>query len=398
MRVEKFLEKLKKLLPEGSFLVGGTVRDLLMGFEPADIDILVPLEPQEVANKIAAVFGGTLFGFKKDNLPVRDRVYSVVMPGGLRVDISSYEDLYEDLSHRDFTVNAMALSVDGKSLVDPFGGEEDLKLRRLRMVSENSLREDPLRLLRLARLGASLGFSPEGKTLRVVRKLSKLLPTAAGERIVLELLKGAGGNHFPRFVSLLRETSLDEVIFGNPVGGYVVPQLEKFEGFLKNYRGSRAFLGGYPEEVALRYAFLLERLPGREKFLKSLPFGEEFSSFIKGLWGALRELREKSFETVSEKASFLERYGNYLDALRPLAAFEGLEEKLGKLREFYEKKFKPHKKPLLSGREVMEILNLKPSPEVGRVLKLLVKKQLEGKLTSKEEAVKFLKTLKERGQ
>ena len=180
-----------------SFAVGGCVRDMLLGRPIHDIDIATDATPEQVI----ALFPHTIpTGFAHGTVTVcleseqfevttfrSESAYS----DGRHPDAVRFEkDITADLSRRDFTVNAMALSLDG-ALLDPFGGQEDLQQRLLRCVGEPSRRfaEDSLRILRAVRFAAQLDFEIEAKTLQAMIDLRAGLKAVSAERLREELVK-----------------------------------------------------------------------------------------------------------------------------------------------------------------------------------------------------------------
>jgi poly(A) polymerase len=193
--------------------VGGAVRDLLSGRAPADLDFVVPGDPKRAAEAIATELGGSPFAIDEDR-----RQYRVVLESGPvhDIDVGSYgEDIEADLRRRDFTVDALAVLVapDGSvgDVIDLLGGLDDLEARRLRMTSEQALREDPLRLLRAARLSTELGLDIEDGTAEVIRRLGPRLGESAPERQrdelvrILETPRAASGVRLLDSLGLLRE-------------------------------------------------------------------------------------------------------------------------------------------------------------------------------------------------
>jgi putative nucleotidyltransferase with HDIG domain len=168
-----------------AWLVGGALRDRLLGRPTADYDVAVSGEPARVARAFARVADGHPFqlseGFGAWRVVSRRRDWQVdLLPlGG--------ETIEADLAKRDFTINALAEPLAGGGPVDPFGGLEDLHARRLRMVSRDVFAADPLRTLRLARLACELGFSVESDTLQEARRNARSLERVAPERIFTEL-------------------------------------------------------------------------------------------------------------------------------------------------------------------------------------------------------------------
>ena len=150
------------LAGERAWVVGGAVRDRLLGRGTDDVDIAVEGEPRGAARRIAKAAGGASF-----QLSHEFGGWRAVGPGhAWHVDILPLRDgdLAADLAARDFTVNAMAEPLAGGETVDPHGGREDLAARRLRMVGARALRDDPLRTLRAVRFAVELGFEIEPAT------------------------------------------------------------------------------------------------------------------------------------------------------------------------------------------------------------------------------------------
>jgi tRNA nucleotidyltransferase (CCA-adding enzyme) len=182
---------------EGVYLVGGAVRDLISGVEPLDLDVVVD---GELAS-IAALLGTpervhdrfetrtiSLDGFTYDL--ARSRRESYAHPGALPAVEPA--GIVEDLTRRDFTVNALALGLSGASrgrLLEAPHGREDLEARRLRVLHDQSFIDDPTRLLRLARYAGRLGFAVEDHTLGVAREAvaARAPDTVSGPRLGAEL-------------------------------------------------------------------------------------------------------------------------------------------------------------------------------------------------------------------
>jgi poly(A) polymerase len=178
------LEQLAQLA-DGSWLVGGAVRDRLLGRPTADFDVAVTGDPQRIAKALARSVDAHPFklseGFGAWRVVARDRSWQVdLLPlGG--------ESIEHDLAQRDFTVNAIAEPLGGGEYVDPFGGLEDLRARRLRMVTARAFRDDALRTLRLARLACELGFDADPETRAVAAASAGALARVSPERVFTEL-------------------------------------------------------------------------------------------------------------------------------------------------------------------------------------------------------------------
>ena len=200
-----------------AYLVGGFVRDVLLGRQTADIDIAVAADTLEIAPEIAAVLGGKHILLDKLN-----RVVRVLVPdeaaastgGKWQIDLSPFKkSIEDDLAGRDFTIDAMAVDLShiiyqplagikggmlekrGEALprppqlIDPFNGWDDLCHGVVRVVSETAFLSDAARLLRAVRLAAELGFKIDGRTEALIQQYCHLIAGVAGERIREELLR-----------------------------------------------------------------------------------------------------------------------------------------------------------------------------------------------------------------
>jgi tRNA nucleotidyltransferase (CCA-adding enzyme) len=183
--------------------VGGYVRDIIMGKPPAEVDLLVTGLPlDEVIRRIrphgAVDLVGRSFGIIK--FTVRKKTYDIALPrtdsaaGGLsrrhkdiRVAADPALPVEKDLERRDFRVNSMALRLADGLLIDPFGGREDIRARRIRVTNPQAFPEDPLRVLRVARFSAVLGFSVDPKIYGIAKEID--LGGLSVERVNEELFK-----------------------------------------------------------------------------------------------------------------------------------------------------------------------------------------------------------------
>jgi len=177
-----------------AWLVGGYVRDQLLGRSSHDLDVIVPEGGIRLARAIAAAFDGAFFVLDSER-DVGRAILRDEAGEALEVDVARLRlpDLAADLALRDFTVNAIALDIVADAaepvLVDPFAGRADLDRRLVRAVSDAAFVDDPLRMLRAVRQAIELGFSIEESTFDLIRRDAALLPQAAGERIRDELLR-----------------------------------------------------------------------------------------------------------------------------------------------------------------------------------------------------------------
>ncbi len=157
--------------------MGGSVRDLLLGRRPVDLDIAVTGDPAAYARTIADRAGERVITMGKPG----QSVYRITTRDIL-MDVTSLKNgrLEDDLSARDFTVNAMAWDLQAQILIDPLNGQHDIASQRIRMITAKSFENDPLRLLRTYRMAASLGFAIEGETRAAVKQMAPLVQKPDG--------------------------------------------------------------------------------------------------------------------------------------------------------------------------------------------------------------------------
>ncbi len=182
------------------YVVGGFVRDVLLGRDTADIDIAVAADALEIAPKVATALGGKYVLLDKVNRIGRIVLVNEGAPstrGHWELDFSTFKgDIKHDLARRDFTIDAMAVDLlkleadhTDVQFVDPFNGWDDLHQGVIRAVTETAFESDAARLLRAVRLAAELGFSISQETEALIRRHSYLIARVAGERVREELLR-----------------------------------------------------------------------------------------------------------------------------------------------------------------------------------------------------------------
>src|SRR3954451_11887982 len=177
------------LAGQEAWVVGGAVRDELLGRELVDLDIAVR-DPRQAARAFAERSGGAPFALSEQH-----GAWRVALEDGRTVDFTPLPEgsIEDDLAKRDFTLNAIARPLAGGDRVDPFGGRADLEARRLRAVGESVFRDDPLRLLRAVRLEDELELQLDDETEALVRRDAELVTRPAGERILAELRRVSAG-------------------------------------------------------------------------------------------------------------------------------------------------------------------------------------------------------------
>lgn len=197
-----------------AYLVGGFVRDSLLGRTTADIDIAVAGDALRISQNLADAVGGKYVPL--DTANGVGRVVLTNTKGQWHIDLSTIAgDIEQDLARRDFTINAMGVDLeqltripDDAVLLDPFNGRNDLNQGILRSTSETVFESDAARLLRAVRLAAELGFAIAPETEALIRRSSHLIAGVAGERVREELLRILSAPQCGRFVRYLDDLGL----------------------------------------------------------------------------------------------------------------------------------------------------------------------------------------------
>lgn len=329
-------ERIREILGgEEAWVVGGAVRDRLLGRPVLDLDVACG-DPREAAHRFAKRFGGAAFPLSERHGAWRvaaqgsdETVDFTPMPAGIDADLAT----------RDFTFNAMALSLDGGEVRDPHGGRADLEAGVVRAVADTAFRDDPIRLLRAVRLEDELGFRMDAPTEGLVRESAALVAQPAGERILGELFR----------LSAKGYRRLDELGLLERLGGSLEGPLDAVDD--PKYRLVVAF---------------------RER-LSAFPTSRSLRRYSAALLRARRP--------ADASARSLHRFRRRTEpwALHALA-FVGASE-LGEAVEEARRADPPE--PLVRGDE----LGLPPGPEIGRILAVIEEERAAGTISTREEAL-----------
>lgn len=193
--INSLIGKTCEALNVEAYIVGGFIRDRIIGIPINDIDIVVSDKPEEIVKIVSEELSGTYFLINSDHAMYRINAqlgYSM-----LNIDIGLFEEsIYDDLSNRDFTINAIAIGLDSKfstlevdKLIDPYCGVADIKNKVIKTTTKHSFLGDPLRLLRCIRLYAELGFEIDKQTIQLLKSNVCKINDVSGERIREELFK-----------------------------------------------------------------------------------------------------------------------------------------------------------------------------------------------------------------
>lgn len=409
------------LLPQASYLVGGVVRDVLLGRQAdyLDLDFVMPERSVETARAIAQHYSA---GFVV--LDAERQIARVVFEKAT-VDFALQEgaSLEQDLRRRDFTVNAMAYNPHTQTLVDPLDGYGDLQRRCLRMVSEQNLRDDPLRLLRAYRQSAQLGFELDEATAIAIQHQAGGLAQVAAERVQSELntllatprgtvwlqrawaaglleawLPSATGASLEQMRSLnALEVCLAELwpTLLTPDPAHLKSSLGKFGDV------ALARLVALTSDDAETAELQLQRLKFSRLEVRTAATVRRFQPQLAALPLSIRE-RFFLFQNVGtlfpvlalswwvSQAWFLRAGDGQADAERTETWAEALRQSaIAPLVQHYLDPTDPvaHPKPMLGGKELMRLLEIKPGPHLGKLLTELQVAQAEGKVRSREGAI-----------
>jgi tRNA nucleotidyltransferase/poly(A) polymerase len=344
--LDELLRRFPRLakVPPPAYVVGGAVRDLVRGAEPADADVAA-LDPHAAAatigRKIIAL-GGT------EHL----RAYRVV-DGQHVYDFADIldGDIDVDLARRDFTINAMAVDLAGGALLDPHGGQRDLAARKVRMVRASNFDDDPLRMLKGVRMAVRLDFDFDRETLDAIRARASQITSVATERVTYELSLIFSADRFSRAIALLRETGLDAPL-ELATASFAVDDV--------SYAGALALLVRDPKAYAEQWRWsesLLRDVLALQRLVRDHAPIDRIDLYDAG-------------EAVAPQLPAVQR------ALgrEPAAIDEGLFAI----------------RPLLTGNEIAALLGIEPGPQVGSVKRALVEAQVRGDVTTREEAERFV--------
>lgn len=217
------------------YVVGGALRDIMLGKQPKDVDLMVRGLPEDQVEQVLSSVGtvnltGKQFGVFR--LRVADSEVEIALP---RTEVSTgprHEDfdiradhtlaVEDDLLRRDFTANAMAFNLDGGYVIDPHGGQQAIEQRQLSLVSEDSFRDDPLRIVRALVAQARHGLEPDASVIESMKAHATSIRHIPSERIQQEMDKLLGGENPVRAIEIAVESDLID---------YLIPELSEAFGF-----------------------------------------------------------------------------------------------------------------------------------------------------------------------
>jgi hypothetical protein len=330
-----------RALPSPAYVVGGAVRDLLLGRDPADVDVAL-LDPLGAANT---------FGRKVITLggPEHLRAYRVVDHDHV-YDFAALldDDIDADLARRDFTINAMAVELATGDLLDPHGGRRDVEARVVRMVRASNFDDDPLRMLKAVRMAVRLDFIIDPATVDAIRPRNDAITSMAAERVTYELAVIFAAGRLRQAVKLLRETRLDAPL------GLLSADLAADDVSLA---GALALLVSDPRRYAERWRWsesLLRDVLGMQRLIERHD---------------LIALHDAGRNLAMQLPAVLRALGR-----EPVT----IDERIFSIM------------PLLTGDEIALLTSVPPGPQLGRIKRALVEAEVRGDVTTRSEAERFV--------
>ncbi|CAA9419503.1 MAG: CCA tRNA nucleotidyltransferase [uncultured Phycisphaerae bacterium] len=394
-----------------AYFAGGCVRDALLGLTPKDYDVATDAPPPRVrelfprTQAVGAAFGVILVRQGRSQVEVATFRTDLAYVDGRRPEGVVFTTAEEDAKRRDFTINGMFYDPVEDQLVDHVGGRADLESRRLRAIGEADRRfeEDHLRMLRAVRFASRFGFDIEPATAAAIRRHAGHLKRISPERIADELRRMLTPTTRTRAWDQLWALSLLPVVFRELSAGDTpaarVPQRCLFRHVAPDEPVS---FGTALAAGALTYLWqaahddadiegVLARAwaQTRNAVRHTLKPSNEETDEMEGIWAGLLQLLS-GLETVAARKRFLQRptAPATLRVARGLAALDCDRERLSRLdaelRVLAEGDYAPP--PLITGDD-LTASGLRPGPVFKRVLDAVYDAQLEGRLTSREEAM-----------
>ena len=350
------LEKILSELPNGSILVGGYIRDLIMDrLRPyPDIDIVIPNDSLAVGKNIAEKFSGRFLILDEDRNIVR------IIFRNFIIDIANQtnEILSEDLKSRDFTINSIGFSFNNGKLIDPTNGIYDLNNSLLRSFRIENLLDDPLRILRCFRFVSELNFQIEPYIIEFIKLNKFQLKSVAFERIQYELKKIVQGKEALKTVKLLNELEIFDWI----------------QSYENNYSNSLSFVNFdnfLQDEIDNFFEIFYLKELLKEPVVTKFKFSKSDTFAINSIRKWSDKLKEKSILKFTE----IERFELHKELEMILPAFIlYLPKKFHKgwLKRWRNKKDKLfHPKNYINGNQLKNIVGIKDGPLLGDLLNYL---------------------------
>ena len=371
------------------YLVGGFIRDMVRGVRSYDRDYIVFGDIRSFVKQIQTITGGTVVEFKNENM------IRIALKEGVTLDFSKAQgSLEEDLSKRDFTMNAIAWSPES-GFRDFHHGRDDIKKKMIRSLSSANFIADPLRMLRAYRFAAELNASIEKRTRVMIKRLHNGIKQVSPERITLEFFKLLNSEGSAKYLRMaLSDGVLQDILsFSYNVLGRSIRAVSKLERasittgsttlkVLLKKRFSQTLT--YKGLLCLESVFACLDFPC--KTMSSLVLSNAIQARIELSSKGINEVRVKKnpdkeqlfdiFMSAKEASVDSMIISNRIDLLRDYRRF---------LRILH--------KGLLSSEEIINISDIDAGPQRGKIISAVKKAQFAGRLKSKQQALFMIKEM-----
>jgi poly(A) polymerase len=427
------------------FLVGGYIRDLLLGIHRKDYDLALPEGSVSFISEIEQSLGFRFFKVGREELGTM--TYRISKPEmSMDVTVLQGRSIEDDLQRRDFTINAMAFSLEERTFHQVDRSMEDIEGKVIRSVSDRSIDQDPLRMLRAIRYLSTLdGFRLAPRLAEEILSKREKILRASGERIKMEIDRILLASHGGTGLQALRESSLLLTLFPELEGlesldpgpyhhvnalSHTLLMIEKIPWAMEwcAHHGQDMILT-QEDELALTYSALFHDLgkqdtvarddKGRIHFYRHESFSSRRALMIMERLRFSNTLRDQVLHLIQEhmrilnlsletKEAALKRLVHQVGDLASLLVLHTLADKAAsrgilslprdevveafclRILELCRKEEIIHPPPLVNGRDLIE-LGYAPGPRVGHILKVIREHQVVGEIKTREEALKFLR-------
>jgi len=428
------LEIIKTLQQKGyrAYLVGGCIRDLLLGIPVQEWDVTTSARPAEVSKFFPKVIP-TGLEYGTVTVLFSDGQYEVTtfrsderyVDGRHPANVTFTHDIHQDLCRRDFTINALCYDPQSKELIDDWEGQKDIQKKLIRAIGNPVERfsEDGLRSVRACRFAARLGFEIEEKTFSAIPKTLEITKKVAPERIRDEVVKMLAAARPSVGFELMRESGLLKLILPEMEAGFGVEQPLEFHKYDVYWHSLYSCDAAPADNLVVRLAALLHDVSkpeckegyhfydhdqrgaeAAEEMLRRLRFSNDEIARVSNLIRNHMFNYESSWSDAAVRR-FMRRVGvenlEGLFALRraDTVAMEReiddayLQELKRRIQKVTEEEHALQVKDLkVDGKDVMKILKIKPGPKVGKVLNALLEKVLDDpNLNEREILLKLIK-------
>jgi tRNA nucleotidyltransferase/poly(A) polymerase len=409
--VHSLLEKFKVFavntgIADNAYIVGGAVRDILCGKEPVDVDIAVEGDAIAIAREFAAIEKASFVLMNQDFGTGR------IVKNSLTLDLSRLhgDSIVLDLSERDITINAMALPLyfgcnPTVGLIDPLRGADDLAHGVVRMVSKENFIKDPLRLLRTYRFAAEPGFFIEDMTRGMLISLAHMISSVSVERVAAELRLILKFDESYRTIKAMADGGLLSGIFPVMTGRDVLKLYMEVERVLNDLSvcfpsSVLPYFGKPLLKPCLKLSCLFQSAEDAIDACIGLKMSIKEISYI-GKTVEYRDTIEELFRDKKpldsvEMISLLRQLGEDIYSVAVLTvarAGSGCASLVDYCRElilFYQRPFTDRLGllPLVTGDDLISEFHIKPSPLFGDILGAVENMVLEGRVATREQALK----------